>query len=119
MMSFKMVRRRIIQLRFFMARASSWANTPMMAIILIGVINPYLKPYIDISFVVMFVLMVVGLISLGYIDYKLGFSKEDSSFGQEQNLLLNKKHELLNTKLDDILARLDAQNGKKEKDTIN
>ena len=106
-------------MRFFLTRANSWANSPMMILIMLGVLNPYIKQYFDINFFVMFAAVGAGLLLVGYIDYKLGFSKEDSSFGQEQNMLLNRKHELLNAKLDDILSKLDAQNGKKEKNTIN
>ena len=118
MISFGMVRRRIIQLRFFISRANSWANTPMMIMIMLGVLNPYIKQYFNVNFFVMFVVVGTILMIVGYTDYKLGFSKEDYSWGQEQNSLLNEKHELLNDKLDNILAKLEEKKNE-EKDTAD
>jgi len=104
-MKLTLLRRRMIQFRFFLSRANWWTQLPTMGIVALGVLAPYIQQYVDISLWVMAAIWIPAMAFIGFIDWKLGFSKEDASFTQEQNKLLNRNVEELNRKLDLLLNK--------------
>ena len=109
-MNFHYIRRKIIQARFFLARANGWANTPMMIIVFLGVLAPYVSPYYNYSLWYAFPIVTIGLVVAGYIEYRLGFPKADAEFTQDQNANLNGRIKRVENKVDKIINYIESKN---------
>jgi len=82
---FKKIRRKIVVLKFTMARGYIWVQTPTMALIAAGVMKPYFPglAFWQLCLIGFSIFMIVG-----FIDRKLGFLNEEQSYGTEMNKLL-------------------------------
>jgi len=81
----KKLRRKIVVLKYTMARGYIWCQTPTMVIIGAGVVKPYF-PYLQF-----WQLCLIGLvifIGVGYFDRKFGFLTAEQSYGTEMNKTL-------------------------------
>jgi hypothetical protein len=84
---FRKIRRKIVVIKFTMARGYIWCQTPTMALIGAGVIKPYF-PMLQF-----YQLCLIGFgifLGVGYIDRKFGFLTEEQGYGTEMNSLLMK-----------------------------
>ena len=82
---FKKIRRKIVVLKFTMARGYIWCQTPTMAIIGAGIIKPYFP------FLTFWQLCLIGFsifIGVGFLDRHFGFLTAEQSYGTEMNKLL-------------------------------
>lgn len=115
---FAQFRRKVTVFRSFMFRSYQWIQVPGMILVMVGVIYPYLDPYIDISIWVLALLILVGMGIIGYVERYLGFFKEDTSYGTEQNRLLLRRLDDLENKLDLVINGKEEENINKETKAI-
>jgi len=84
---FQKIRRKVVVVKFTMARGYIWCQTPTMAIIGAGVVKPYFP------FLAFWQLCLIGFavfLTVGYIDRRYGFLTEEQGYGTEMNKLLMK-----------------------------
>jgi len=83
--TFDKIRRKIVVIKFTMARGYIWCQTPTMAIIAAGVMKPYFPNF---QFWQLALVGVVIFMGVGYIDRKFKFLNEEQSYATERNTLL-------------------------------
>jgi len=83
--TFENLRRKIVVIKFTMARGYIWCQTPTMALIVAGVLKPYFPSwqFWQLALVGAAIFMLVG-----YIDRKWKFLNEEQSYATERNTLL-------------------------------
>jgi len=82
---FKKLIRKIVVLKFTMARGYVWVQTPTMSIIAAGVLKPYFP---QVQFYQLCLIGFFIFIFVGFIDRKFGFLAAESSYATERNPLL-------------------------------
>ena len=84
---FEALRRKVVVIKFTMARGYIWCQTPTMAIIGAGVVKPYFPM---LAFWQLCLIGFATFISVGFFDRYFGFLNEEQSYGTERNTLLMK-----------------------------
>lgn len=102
---FSMVRRKIIVFRSFMQRAYQWIQIPSMILVTVGVLYPYVNPYIELNIWIVVIGILSGLGLIGYAERYLGFYKEDVTYNTEQNKILLNRFNDLETKLNILIDK--------------
>jgi len=110
--TFKKIRRKVIVFRSFMSRSYAWIQSPGFVMILVGVLYPYIKPYIDINIWVLAIIIFIAMMIIGFLERYLGFFTEEARYNLERNTLMLGKLNDLNKKVDELNKRLG--DGKKE-----
>ena len=112
--TFGLFRRKIVVLRSFMARSYSWIQSPGFILILVGVMYPYISPYVDINIWLLSLIILVSMLILGFLERYLGFFTEEARYNLERNTLMLGKLSQLGKKIDMLEERLIKQNGEKK-----
>ena len=88
----KKLRRKIVVIKFTMSRGYNWVQTPTMGIVAAGVLKPYFPKWHlwQLALVAFSIFLVVG-----FLDRKLKFLNEESSYATERNTLLMKRFDEL------------------------
>lgn len=84
---FKEIRRKVVVLKFTMARGYIWCQTIVMSIIAAGIIKPYLP---DLQFYQLSIITFFIFMGVGYLDRRFGFLNAEQSYATERNTLLMK-----------------------------
>ncbi len=85
---FEKIRRKVVVIKFTMARGYIWCQTPTMAILAAGVMKPYFP---GLEFYQLALIGVSIFLTVGYIDRKFKFLNEEQSYVTERNTLLMSK----------------------------
>ena len=84
---FNKLRRKIVVLKYTMARGYIWCQTPTMAIIGAGIIKPYFPM---LRFWQLCLIGFCVFIGVGFIDRYFGFLSAEQSYSTEMNTTLMK-----------------------------
>jgi hypothetical protein len=82
------IRRRIVVIKYTMARGYVWCQTPTMALVAAGVIKPYFP---NQSIYSLAALGFATFLIVGFIDKKFKFLDEELSYATAKNSLLMKE----------------------------
>jgi len=85
--TFDKIRRKIVVAKYTMSRGYIWCQTPTMALIAAGVLQPVFPNW---NFWLLALFGVIVFLIVGYLDRKLGFFGAEQSYVTERNPLLMK-----------------------------
>ena len=80
-------RRWAVEQKITLGRGYSWANIPMMGVVLVGAIKTLLPWLVDttLKFILFTILGLIGLYIIGYIDKKFKFFHSENDYVVEAN----------------------------------